>query len=255
MNRNKYSILPLKLKEEIVKELKTIDPDNEYYAITFLGSCEGKIGYGVQTHWIGWVDDKPGREIREASIVNAEYMAKLWLEIGEDYLVVNSPKGLLFFFRFGGNALVNKELAEKHLGYVLAPKETAYDGSFGFKGISNMPDYVFKRAPRPKHRMRILKRDKYRCRLCGRSPDNHTDIELHVHHIRPWSRGGLTENDNLITLCDTCHDGLDPHEEHSLFSVLFPEKWNSDKEARSKEYYKGVYQYRQAAQKLFFGPK
>ena len=254
MNENNNN-LPLNPKEEIVKDLKSIDPEAEYYAITFLGSSEGKIGYGVQSQWIGWVDDKPGREIRQASIVNAEYMAKLWIEIGEDYLVVNSPNGLLIFFRFGGNALVTKELAEKHLGYILAPMATAYDGSYGFKSISNMPDYVFKRAPRPKHRMCVLKRDKYRCRLCGRSPDNHTDIELHVHHIRPWARGGLTEDDNLITLCDTCHNGLDPHEEYSLFSVLSPEKWDSDKESRSKEYFKGVYQYRQAARNKFFGLK
>ena len=252
MNQNDDNSLLLKSKEEIVKDLRTIESKVKYYAITFLGTCKGKIEYGVQTQWIGWADDKPGREIRQASIVNAEYIAKLWIEIGEDYLVVNSPNGLLLFFRFGGNALIKKELAEKHLDFILAPMETAFDGSFGFKSISNMPDHGFKRAPRPKHRMRVLQRDQYRCRICGRSPDNYTDIELHVHHIRPWSHGGLTEDDNLITLCDTCHDGLEPHEEHSLFSMIFPKKWDSDKDLRSRKYYEGVHQYRQAARKKFF---
>jgi 5-methylcytosine-specific restriction endonuclease McrA len=38
--------------------------------------------------------------------------------------------------------------------------------------------------------MRILKRDRRRCRVCGRSPDDFVDVTLHVHHIVPWSRSG-----------------------------------------------------------------
>ncbi len=68
--------------------------------------------------------------------------------------------------------------------------------------------------------MDILKRDKFRCKACGRRPDNYVDIELHVHHIRPFGEGGFTHEENLITLCDTCHKGLDPHYEWSLYDLL-----------------------------------
>ncbi|WP_090804132.1 HNH endonuclease [Asanoa ishikariensis] len=56
--------------------------------------------------------------------------------------------------------------------------------------------------------MEVLTRDGFRCRACGRSPNDHVDLELHVHHIRPWGMGGLTHPLNLITLCNTCHRGL-----------------------------------------------
>ncbi len=65
-----------------------------------------------------------------------------------------------------------------------------------------------------------MKRDARKCRICGCSPSNYTDLELHVHHIRPWENRGPTIKENLITLCQACHKGLDPHEDHSLFQYI-----------------------------------
>ena len=41
-------------------------------------------------------------------------------------------------------------------------------------------------------------------------------VELELHHIRPVENGGLTVDGNLITLCSTCHDNLEPHFDHDL---------------------------------------
>lgn len=68
--------------------------------------------------------------------------------------------------------------------------------------------------------MKVLKRDKNRCRICGRSPSDYEDVVLHVHHTRPWGKRGVTDINNLITLCHTCHNGLDPHEDQSLKTLL-----------------------------------
>lgn len=51
----------------------------------------------------------------------------------------------------------------------------------------------------------ILKRDGFRCVLCGRTPKD--GITLHVDHILPVSKGGLTEPSNLRTLCSICNLG------------------------------------------------
>jgi hypothetical protein len=238
-------------REEFAKELRCIDPDTKYYAITLLGTADGKMQWSAYTHWVGWVDGKPGREIRQASLVNAERMAYFWTEMGEGYLVVNSTSALLVYTRLGGNALVAKEIGDKYFADEIGANETAYDGAMGFKAASDLPPHVFKRAPRPKHRMKIIQRDRYRCRICGRRPDDYTDIELHVHHIRPWEKGGLTEDENLLTLCDTCHDGLQPHDEPSLFELLDPNAFLPDLASKTEKYHEGVRLYRKISKVWF----
>jgi len=56
-------------------------------------------------------------------------------------------------------------------------------------------------------RFDVLKRDNYKCRLCGASPATDSKITLHVDHIIPVSKGGETILQNLQTLCSDCNLG------------------------------------------------
>jgi HNH endonuclease/Homing endonuclease associated repeat len=56
-------------------------------------------------------------------------------------------------------------------------------------------------------RWRILQRDNFSCKKCGNSPAKNPNIELHVDHIIPWSKGGETVFENLETLCSICNLG------------------------------------------------
>lgn len=51
----------------------------------------------------------------------------------------------------------------------------------------------------------VLNRDNYTCQCCK---GKHKDSKLEVHHIVFRSQGGSDEQDNLITLCHTCHKNL-----------------------------------------------
>lgn len=51
----------------------------------------------------------------------------------------------------------------------------------------------------------VLKRDNYKCRICGASAED--GAKLHVDHIIPVSKGGKTELNNLQTLCERCNMG------------------------------------------------
>jgi Holliday junction DNA helicase RuvB len=55
-----------------------------------------------------------------------------------------------------------------------------------------------RQVPKPLRR-RVYARDGHRCRCCG---GVHA---LHVHHVIPWSCGGETRKDNLVTVCRRCH--------------------------------------------------
>lgn len=51
----------------------------------------------------------------------------------------------------------------------------------------------------------ILRRDHYKCQICGRSQSDGAKLE--VDHIIPVSKGGKTVDENLQTLCHECNQG------------------------------------------------
>ncbi len=57
----------------------------------------------------------------------------------------------------------------------------------------------------PKLRYQIMKRDHFRCVICGASAEE--GAKLHVDHVQPVSKGGKTVESNLRTLCDRCNLG------------------------------------------------
>jgi hypothetical protein len=63
------------------------------------------------------------------------------------------------------------------------------------------------RAPNLRLRSKVLKRDSFKCRKCGRSPASCANITLEVDHIKPWSKEGETFEENLQTLCNECNQG------------------------------------------------
>jgi len=56
-------------------------------------------------------------------------------------------------------------------------------------------------------RYEVLKRDNFRCVLCGASPAINLRCVLHVDHIIPYSKEGKTVAENLRTLCEKCNLG------------------------------------------------
>lgn len=56
-------------------------------------------------------------------------------------------------------------------------------------------------------RYEVLRRDNFRCVLCGASPATQLGCELHIDHLVPVVRGGRTEAKNLRVLCSQCNVG------------------------------------------------
>lgn len=54
-------------------------------------------------------------------------------------------------------------------------------------------------------RRKILERDGFKCRKCGANIEAEPNLLLEVDHIVPLSKGGLTQEDNLQTLCWRCN--------------------------------------------------
>jgi 5-methylcytosine-specific restriction endonuclease McrA len=217
-------------------------PDCLYFAITLTADDDGKIIVSTQTQWVGWSNEDRREELRCARLVYPKF-SELWKQFREPYAVIHSADELSLFLLGGGNALVEEELGKHVFSDILGVDRSIPDGAVGFVSPSLLPQTAFRRVPTPNVRMQVLKRDRRRCRICGRGPDDHLDLVLHVHHIRPWKKGGITDPKNLITLCHTCHTGLEPHDDHSLFDHL-RSKSNDPTEEKLRELLKGVANYR-----------
>ena len=72
---------------------------------------------------------------------------------------------------------------------------------------NEMPTHKTKRDINLRMRFLVMKRDNFKCCMCGRSPATTVGLELHIDHIVPWSKGGETVIDNLHTLCSDCNLG------------------------------------------------
>ena len=74
------------------------------------------------------------------------------------------------------------------------------------RGITYKESAVFQRSlVTPSLRFAVMKRDGYRCQICGRTQSD--GVKLVVDHIKPLARGGKTTMDNLQTLCYECNSG------------------------------------------------
>ena len=56
-------------------------------------------------------------------------------------------------------------------------------------------------------RFEVFKRDGYRCKICGMSPETNPEVTLHLDHIIPVALGGTSVIENLQTLCSSCNMG------------------------------------------------
>jgi hypothetical protein len=231
-----------KKRHEIQEDMFSSKPGREYYAFTLAADPDGKPYMSCESEWTGPHPDQKGWEMRAPSLVNPNAYELAYGRGG--YLVVEGPSQLAVWFAYGGVALIEAETAREYLAQDLEPAPSVHDPLGAYRDPATLKGEALRAHPTPKLRMEILKRDHHRCRICGRSADDALDLRLHVHHVRPRALGGLTEPQNLITLCQTCHEGLDPHYEFSLILKAAPLRMpdRADEVASFKRYREAIRQ-------------
>lgn len=86
-------------------------------------------------------------------------------------------------------------------------QKNGHDFSFSQDTINQQSNKHFtRRTIPPGLRWKVFSRDNYKCTACGKDPKN-DPVTLEVDHVIPWAKGGLTEIDNLRTLCSRCNLG------------------------------------------------
>jgi 5-methylcytosine-specific restriction endonuclease McrA len=75
--------------------------------------------------------------------------------------------------------------------------------------VSNKQAPEHDRVIKDQVRREVLQRDDYRCTECGWAHYNWNPSDprhLEAHHMIHHMEGGMNTLDNLITLCNICHD-------------------------------------------------
>ena len=233
--------------------LKEVRPEYTYFAVALLGSDTG-WNLAFDTCFAGFPEGggpDEGVELREPVPVYPDRMTRLWEDAGQGWVVVNERAQLIWLFRFGGNALIAEEVAREHLAEFVQPIEMVPDGAVGLRRFDPDAREVRHRRPRPRQNARILPRDGHRCQVCHRQPSNDGDIRLELHHIRPFSMGGLTIDENLIAVCNECHDSFDPHYQPWLFWLPDGHASSSLEQHSTDAHNQRVEAYRRSSARVF----
>lgn len=93
---------------------------------------------------------------------------------------------------------------KKDFQYSFSNIVTCYERAKGKKGQMTFIEQQ-RRVVTDSLRYDVLKRDGFRCRVCGATASD--GVKLEVDHIIPVSKGGKSTMDNLQTLCERCNRG------------------------------------------------
>lgn len=132
-----------------------------------------------------------------------ENLEQVWTGLGRQprYQEVQKPRSRYsvetYAHRFGSW----RKALEAFVAYVNA------EGREAPTGHANEESHRTPRQVNGRLHFRVLKRDNFRCKACGRSPATEPGTTLHADHIKAWSKGGETVLENLQTLCEKCNIG------------------------------------------------
>jgi len=111
----------------------------------------------------------------------------LWMEFGGD-----EDKAKTLLERIAVNPFVPTQIRDR-----LNQRVSQWIEERKIETIPNLS----KRVATGSQRLAILKRDHNKCRYCGESLND----DYHIDHVIPYSKGGQTTDDNLVSSCPTCN--------------------------------------------------
>lgn len=159
----------------------------------------------------------PGRRVSEYDAL--EEIERIWIKLGRQPTTTDIQNGiskysLHVFDRCFGSW---RKALEVFVSYMNGEQEIKQpeDAENEIKLPDNIQErmanvnqtHKTKRNVNLRMRFLVMKRDNFKCCICGRSPATTPGLELHIDHIKPWSKGGETTINNLQTLCSDCNQG------------------------------------------------
>jgi 5-methylcytosine-specific restriction endonuclease McrA len=217
-------------EEHLLTDMQSVAKKLNKKAITISDyDNHGKFGSSAITkRFGGWNKAKEVANLKICRLYNSseedfyENLLNVWQALGRQpkYQEMVAPLSKLNISSYERKFGSWRATLEKFIEYVSSKDIEAPDNTpevsnqenqenFSIDSVSNnrKVNKRSNRTPNLRQRYRIMKRDGFKCVLCGASPANKQGCELHIDHINPWSQGGETVEENLRTLCSDCNLG------------------------------------------------
>ncbi len=217
-------------KEQLIEDMKRVAGELEKQAITIADyDKHGKFGSSaICKRFGGWNKAKETAKLEIGRVYNStdedyfENIADVWEYLGRQprYQEMTAPLSKLNISSYERKFGTWRNALEKFVEYINSkddaedpkektpPKKSAIVPKKQAKTVkSKLSKKRTNRIANLRQRFRVMKRDGFKCVLCGSSPATQIGCELHIDHIIPWSKGGETVEENLRTLCSSCNLG------------------------------------------------
>lgn len=96
---------------------------------------------------------------------------------------------------------------EMFVAYISDEENFSSENAIENLSIDHITKHKTKRSVSWRLRFLVMRRDNFKCKICGRTPATDPTIILHVDHKTAWANGGETVIENLQTLCSRCNIG------------------------------------------------
>jgi hypothetical protein len=206
-------------EQDLLDDLLRVQNINEIYISKTKYNDFGKFSSGTIERRFGtWNKalEKAGIEINQKQNIKDEDLFRnledVWIKLGRQpkYEEIKKPlskySNMPYHRRFGKWNDTLNTFVQYINSDILEQNENLEENT-----IENNDNKIFKHKTKreisDRLRFRILMRDSFTCKSCGKSPLTELNVELHVDHINPWSKGGETTTENLITKCKQCNLG------------------------------------------------
>jgi len=191
---------------KIISSIRIIRPDSPKHVSSTRQWTAPNYSFLVHGHWRRFSD--PNQKGRDAD--GNTVLGKTWVREYRKYQDRDSPRFAADSNTRDPNVVIGiKQTLAYARDVIKAYEETGRDSDAAESDSRPSDEWMARERGKLTAGLRylILKRDGFRCRLCGKSATDDNYVKLEVDHKLPVSRWGRTVEENLHTVCRDCNRG------------------------------------------------
>ena len=203
--------------EELIADLKRVAKELKKDSVTHFEIDEyGKYSTNTYVRKFGsWLKALEKAGLKKTINMNTteeelfQNLEEVWIKLGRqpNYGEMISPLSKYHRGTYERRYGTWRKALEKFVAHINKEENLSSEKAIADLKILSSTNHKTGRGINWRLRFIVMKRDNFKCKICGRTPAIDSTIILHVDHIKPYSKGGETIQENLQTLCSKCNIG------------------------------------------------